>query len=265
MIYDSICKEIEKYLGNDKFVIKYANNLDTNWEMILPNEQEKTCYGVLKVDSGITTQVSDRTIRVEQLSLIVAIPAKRDIFNESIVNLKSMLNGLNNAIVYDTDESAMLLFGEYQDAEQQLINGCYWWISRVVFSGNFYDSLYISTDSEVKINDTKLNGIIDISYTREFVLDSFNQVNNPVPKNKVNSIKKSMMVNAVCLKSDTLVSTLIDNEDNVVVYSISYDNGIKTRTFNALLSTIHDQVVTGDVVKLSLTFVSTNDTVTTSS
>ena len=136
-IVEKITKELNKYLG-DGFVLSYANNLDMDWEKIVPKAQEKTAYGVLKVDSGTTTQLADQTITVEQLTLKVAIPGKREIFDEDVANLRSMKQGLNNYVVFDDDVNALLLFGEYQDSQQQLVNGNYWWIASVVFSANFH-------------------------------------------------------------------------------------------------------------------------------
>ena len=62
MIYEEIVKTINNYLG-ENFIIKYANNLDVDWKSILPEVQEKTAYGVLKVDSGTTTQLADTIVR----------------------------------------------------------------------------------------------------------------------------------------------------------------------------------------------------------
>ena len=95
MIYNLITETINDYLGGD-YVLEYANNHDVNWNTILPESQDKIKYGVLRVDSGTTQQIGGNTIRTEQLRLIVAIPEDREIFNAAVVNLRTMLNGLNN-------------------------------------------------------------------------------------------------------------------------------------------------------------------------
>ena len=257
MIYEKITKELNKYLG-EGFVLKYANNLDMDWDKVLPKVQEKTAYGILKVDSGTTTQLADQTITVEQLTLTVAIPGKpREIFDEDVANLRSMKQGLNNYVVFDDEINALLLFGEYQDSQQQLVNGNYWWIASVVFTANYYNSMYLAADANIMIGTAELKGLFKIDYTREFVIDPLVKLNYAEASNKVNNIKKTLMVSGVCLKSDTLVSSLFEDEDLIKTYSVTFNDGIKTRTLNALLPLINEQLIMGDVIKITLTFLET--------
>ena len=253
MIYEEIVKTINNYLG-ENFIIKYANNLDVDWKSILPEVQEKIAYGVLKVDSGTTTQLADTTVRTEQLTLQVAIPAEREIFNKDVVALRGMLKGLNDEVVYSDDEDAKLLFGEYQDANQQLLNSNYWWIASVVFTANFYSALYLSSDIQIQVNNVKLQGLFKSTYTREFVMDSLVQLNTGLPNDQVNCIKKSLSIDGVCMKSDTLIQTLFSEEDTIKNYAVQYNNGIVTRNFNAILALINEQAIMGDVIKITLTF-----------
>lgn len=254
MIYEKIAKKLNDFLG-ETFSISYANNLDYEWDKILPNLVETTAYGVLKVDSGRTLQVGGQQVRSEQMTLSVAIPATREIFDTDVATLRTMITSLNNEIVYDDDISAMLLFGEYQDANQILVNGNFWWIASVIFSGNFYENLYVSSDISVKVNNTEVKGIISANYSREFVVDSLVMLNSLVPANKVNNKKKTLKLDCICLKNDTLISNLMDNEDSIITYSITYDNGIIARSFSALLGVVNEFAVMGDVIKVTLIFV----------
>ena len=256
MIYEKITKELNDYLGDD-FILSYANNLDMDWKSILPNLQDKTAYGVLKVDSGTTTQLADQQVRLEQLTLYVAMPARRDIFDKDVANLRSMINAMNKYVVADDEANAMLLFGEYQDSQKQRVNGTDWWIASVVFVANFYTSMYLAADATITIGTSELKGLFKIDYTREFVIDPMVSTNNAMPKNKVNSIRKTLMLSGVCLKTDTVISTLFSEEDTIKTYSVSYNDGIQSRSLTALLALINEQLIMGDVIKVALTFVET--------
>lgn len=254
MIYEKIATTLNNYLG-EEFLINYANNHDTEWDKILPDVVEETAYGVLRVDSGRTLQVGGMPVKSEQLTLSVAIPAANNIFSRDVGKLRTMITGLNNEIVYDDDVSAMLLFGEYQDANQIIVNGNYWWIASVIFTSNFYENLYVSSDVVVKVNNTAIQGIISVNYSREFVMDSMVMLNDLIPANKVNNKKKTLNIQCVCLKSDTLIQTLFSNEDSITSYTIIYNDGIVNRSFSALLGVINEQAIMGDIIKVNLIFV----------
>lgn len=255
MIYETITKEINNFLGDD-FALSYANNHDYNFKEILPEFQEKMSYGVIRVDSGTTTQLGDQPIRTEQLRLIVATPENREVFNKAISNLITLLSGMNQVVVNDDEDNmeAYLLFGERQDSQAQVINGTRWWISEVIFTASIYNACVISSDTEIKIDTVKLNGLMRANYSREFVIEQVVKNNNPVPVNLVNNIKKQLQINLVALKNDTLINTLLTEEDTIKTYALSYYDGIITRTFNALLAVLAEETVLGDVIKLTLTF-----------
>lgn len=269
MIYDNITEVVNQYLGDD-FVLKYDNNHDLDWTMIVPNIQEKISYGVLSVDSGSTQQVSSQPIRVEQLRLVVAIPEDRAIFNAAINKLKAMLKDLNNTIVSDTESSAkcMLLFGEYQDSASYTVNGVRWWVSNVVFSATFYESFALAQDIEISVQTgtdlqsqpvfTTLTGILSANYLCEKAIDQSVANNNMIPYNFVNSIKRNLIVNLVCLKTDTLIQSFMTNEANITTYTIKYNNQIVTRTMNCILANLNENNVIGDVIKVQLTFLQTS-------
>ena len=265
MIYDVITEEINAYLG-DTYILKYANNHDFKWDDILPEVQDEMKYGVLRVDSGATTQAGGQSIRVEQLRLIVAIPEEKNVFNEAVSNLKSMLTGLNTDTVQDTDASttAQLFFGDYHDANCQIINGARWWVSEVTFVANFFDGVYDSNNVEVNIGTTTtptsdmklLKGIMSVNYLNNRTFDSFVFANSSIQKNQCNAIQHQITFNILYIKDDTLHSSLLTDEDTIKKYIIEYKNGLKTRTLtNMVLASINENVVIGDVVKATLTFV----------
>ena len=256
MIYDKITQTINDFLGDD-FILSYANNHDFDFNSVVPEKQEEISYGITRVDSGTTTQLGDQPIRTEQMRIIVATPEKRDVFNKAVNNLRTLLTGLNQFVVQDaeTNEEAYLLFGEYNDAQAQVINGVRWWISEVIFSANIYNAFAISTDTQISIGGNELKGLMRCNYTREFVIEPIVKNNNPVPQNLVNNIKKTLTINVIALKNDTLISNLMTNEDSITDYALVYNNGIYSRSFSALLAVLNEEVVMGDVIKLTLTFI----------
>ena len=268
MIYELIAKQIENYLGGD-YLVSYANNHDTNWNEILPDAQDEMKHCVLRVDSGSTTQVGGQTVRTEQLRLIVAIPEQRDIFNKAVTNLRSMLNALNNTTITDSEENitALLYFGEYHDAQSQTVNGNIWWIAEVVFIANFYDGVYDSNDTKIEIqmpitsnNVTtntyiQLGGIINIKFLIQKTFDNNVYNGSAVAHPTINSISMTLQVDLVYLKNNDLINYLLTNEETLdLMLPIKYYNGIKTRSFNADISSIAETTITGDILKATITF-----------
>lgn len=269
MIYDLIANLINNYLGDGDYIIKYANNHDIDWKKILPDAQNELKYGVLRVDSGTTQQMGGRTIRTEQLRLIVAIPEKRDIFNDAVAHLRNMLDGLNNTTVEDSQEdiTALLMFGEYHDANCQTINGNKWWVSEVTFIANFYDGVYDSNDTKIEIempitidgtttnSYVELGGVISSNYAMQKQYDPNVFNGNPNNKPSVNNISKSLQATLIYLKNNALISYLLDNEENIdLTLNIKYTNGLKTRTMVCDIASITENVVTGDILKATIVF-----------
>lgn len=261
MIYEKIKEYLNDYLGGD-YLLSYANNHDTDWDNILKDAEPKIKYGVLRVDSGTTTQISNETIKVEQLRLIVAIPEAREVFNQAVSNLRTMLQALNDTSVIDAEEQviAKLYFGEYQDAQSQTISGNRWWIANVTFLANFFNSVVESSDLSITIGGTALKGIISANYLCEKTLDGEVFNGSPVQHNSVNGIRKQLQVNVIYLKNDTMYHNesetgLLDKEEDLTTtYEIVYNNGIKTRTNTMILASVNENVVVGDILKAVLTF-----------
>ena len=273
MIYDLIATLINNYLGEGGYIVKYANNHDIDWAKILPKAQNEIKYGVLRVDSGTTQQVGSRSIRTEQLRLIVAIPEERTIFNEAVANLRSMLVGLNNTTISDPSEDkvANIFFGEYHDATSQIVNGNKWWVSEVTFVANFYDGVYDFNNTKVEIkipvevtedNVTstiqafvEMAGIISKSYTMQKQFDQNVYNGNPLSRPSVNSVAKSLQIDLVYLKNNDLINYLLEVEEEInQTLEIKYTNGIKTRTFNCEIASITETTITGDILKATIVF-----------
>ena len=273
MIYNLITTLINNYLGDGDYLINYANNHDVDWKSILPTAQNEIKYGVLRVDSGTTQQIGGRTIRTEQLRLIVAIPEDREIFNGAVTNLRSMLDGLNNTTLNDPSEdiTANLFFGEYHDATSQIVNGNRWWIAEVTFAANFFDGVYDfnNTKIEIKIpvevteNEetttimafVEMAGIISKSYTMQKQYDQNVFNGNPLNRPSTNSISRSLQIDLVYIKNNVLINYLLEVEEEInQTLEIKYTNGIKTRIFNCEIASLTETTITGDVLKATIVF-----------
>lgn len=262
MIYELIAKAIENYLGAGDYFVSYANNHDVNWTSILPKEENQIKHCVLRVDSGTTTQIGGRTIRTEQLRLMCAIPEDREIFDEAVTNLRSMLNGLNDTTIEDEDdnETALLTFGEYHDAQSQTVNGNVWWISEVVFIANFYDGVHDYNDVSVSILTTtsswvKLGGVMSAKYQLQKTFDANVYNGNIMSKQTINSMQKILQIDLVYLKSNDLITSILNDEETQVDYQIVYNNGVKSRQGHYWLSSITETTITGDILKATITFI----------
>lgn len=268
MIYNLIAEQLNNFLGGD-FVISYSNNHDFKWEEVLKEAQDKIKYGVLRVDSGTTQQVGGQQVRTEQMRLSVAIPEERDVFNDAVGRLRGLIYGMNNFACNDAVDNitAILYFGEYQDAHSVVVNGQKWWIANVVFIANFYDGVIDSNDVSITFGTgtsaKELKGIMQATFTLEKTVDGYVYNNsNGIQRNSVNGIQKTLTANIIYLKNDILIhdgtnhTGLLDNEDSLTTtYTIVYNNGIKSRTLSdMMLTSVNELVVTGDILKATLVF-----------
>lgn len=257
MIYQTITDEFQNYLGSD-YDIRYANNHDLDWENILPENQDEIKFGILQVDSGTTSQVGGQVIRIEQMRLKVAIPESREVFTEAVANLRTMMEALNNSTSIDSEENitARLYFSEYHDATSSIINGSRWWVAEVTFIANFYNSIIESNDVSVTIGGQTVNGLINARFVNEKTFDpNVFSNSNGIVKASVNGIKKTLQLDVVYIKSDALITSLLNNEDSLTAtWSIVYNNAIKSRTLTMTLASITENVIIGDVLKAQITF-----------
>lgn len=262
MIYDIITQTLNNYLGDD-YILTYAHNYDTNWDKILTEKQEEIKFGVLQTDSGNTTQVSDAVIRTEQLRLVIQIPITTKIFNEAINKIKEMMTDLNGRQCLDTETNttAVLFFGENQDAGSHIINGQRWWQWNILCSATFYNGFVLANDISVQVyyNSTwyDLTGIITCNYLNDNKMDNVVVNNNTIPIIYPNSTSRNLTITAICLTNDTLIQALMTNEAYGIKYQIKYNNSIITRTFYAYLAQINENATMGDILKLQITFVQT--------
>lgn len=267
MIYNQIVNAIQNFLGGD-YYLEYANNHDIDWAKMLPEAQEETKFGVLRVDSGTTTQVGGQAIRTEQLRLIVAIPEDREIFNQAVVNLRSMLTGLNQQQITDSEENvtALLTFGEYHDASCQTVNSNRWWISEVTFIANFYNSVsdfqnvYVSLETAVTVNGvtsnvySRIDGVINVKYGKVKNYDPNIYVANPSIVPSLNSVQETIQIDLVYISSYTLLDSIISETNNEATYNLKYTNNKFSRYLTCYLTSISESTITGDILRATMTF-----------
>ena len=259
MIYNQIVNAIENYLGGD-YMLEYANNHDIDWAKMLPEAQEETKFGVLRVDSGTTTQVGGQAIRTEQLRLIVAIPENRQIFNEAVANLRSMLTALNQQLITDSEEnvSALLTFGEYHDASCTTVNSNRWWISEVTFIANFYNAVSDFQNTYVSLEQNneykKIEGVINVKYGKVKNYDPNIYVANPSIEPSLNSVQETIQIDLVYLSNDTLMDSIISETNNEATYNLKYTNNKFSRYLTCYLTSISESTITGDILRATMTF-----------
>lgn len=267
MIYDLIADTINNFLGGD-FDIRYSNNHDVDWEEVLKEVKDEMKYGVVRVDNGTTTQVGGQQVRVEQVRLTVAIPEERTIFTDAVNRLRGIISGLNRYAVQDAEDSitAILYFGDYQDASKSVVNGNVWWLANVVFVANFYDGVIDSNDTSITFGTgtsaKELNGLMHANYLLEKTVDGYVYNGSATQRNSINGIRKTITATIVYLKNDTLIhdadnhNGLLDKEESLsTTYTITYNNGIITRTLSdMILTSVNEDVLTGDILKAILTF-----------
>lgn len=253
MIYEIIKNVFQNALGT-KFILDYNNNLETDWKEILHEDDFIHC--VMRVDSGRTTYVSDKTIKTDILHISFAIPYDKEVFDEAIGKIELIRDSLNDTTVATGENSFAKILMQYRtEGREERVNGVDWVMTDLYFEVQEYVSIFTSDDREVKINGDVLGGILNTTYDYNKQLDSYVKGVNVGATNRINSCQKQLLIDVVPSADNTVLKNLHDHEEENITYTIAYKDGYRTRTFTAILVRIQENVITGDIIKNQISFV----------
>jgi len=254
--YDEITKAFQRALGN-RFILDYNNNLDENWKDNLHEDEFVHC--VLRLDSGRTQYIGDTTLKIETMHIEFAIPKVKDIFEEAIGKIEEVRTVLNNNLIQiGESDFCKILMQQRTDGIIERVNAVDWIFTDLYFETQEFHSLFTSDDRKIKIDNVELKGILRAVYDLNKSVDSYCKGSNTQATNKINSIQKQLTIDLVPSDDNTALATIHNEEDLDKTYSITYIDGYKTRTFNALMVHLTEESLTGDIIKNQITFVKTN-------
>lgn len=254
LIYELIANRFQTALGGD-FLLDYNTNIDENWYDNLKEDELTHC--VLRLDSGETQYIGDLTLKVETMHISFAVPnVPKESWKKAVEKIEEVRATLNNTLV-QTGENAFckILMLQRTDGQLDRINGVDWILTDLYFQVQEFHSLYTSDDREIQIGGVKLIGIIHSIYDYNKSLDSYVKGSNVGATNRVNSAQRTLTIDLVPSDDNSTLKTIHENEETNTTYSVTYKNGYTTRTFNALMVHLTEDVITGDIIKNQITFV----------
>lgn len=279
LLYDKIIEVLQELLPAN-FMLSYNNNLDTNWAEILPEVEDETIHGVLRVDSGSNDYVGTQTIKTENMRITFVIPNKVDVFKQAIEDIESLKDTFNDYNItvstrtedHDNNQStpaieiptiARILVDGRSSGAIERINGIDWVLTDLYFQTQIFEDL-LTSDSytiEIKVNDTYKEldvPIADVVYDYASNMEAKILGVGQVPTNMGTGNQKQLIITVIPQPNKLVYKAIIQKEDDAdYKWSIKYNNGIITRTFDAKLVGINEHVPTGGTYGVTLKFLRT--------
>lgn len=279
LLYDKIIEVLQELLPAN-FMLSYNNNLDTNWAEILPEVEDETIHGVLRVDSGSNDYVGTQTIKTENMRITFVIPNKVDVFKQAIEDIESLKDTFNDYSItvstrtedHDNNQStpaveiptiARILVDGRSSGAIERINGIDWVLTDLYFQTQIFEDL-LTSDSytiEIKVNNTYKEldvPIADVVYDYASNMEAKILGVGQVPTNIGTGNQKQLIITVIPQPNKLVYKAIIQKEDDAdYKWSIKYNNGIITRTFDAKLVGINEHVPTGGTYGVTLKFLRT--------
>jgi hypothetical protein len=249
--YEYLANEFQEALG-DNYNLVYNNDESIKWDKIL---LENMISGVMHVNSGGYDKVNGYAVSTQQVSLQFMIPTIPEIFSVAIQQLEDTFKAFHNRLYEFNNEVIKVLFNYMGDASKVLVNGTDYATVYIYLNLFSIENALMSNETNINIDGKKLNGIFHVTYSNNHTADSIVKGNvSLVQLNNVNAIQQSLSIDLVALKGDELIIDLMANVNKNVLYDISYDNGLVTRTFKAYIVNLIEDGTFNDTLKLKVVF-----------
>lgn len=249
--YEYLADIFQDKLG-DNFNLVYNNDESIEWENILIDNM---ISGVMHVNSGGYDKVNGYAVSTQQVGIQFMIPTTPEIFSVAIQQIEDTFKALHNQNYEFNNEIIKVLFNYMSDANRVLVNGIDYATIYIYLNLFSVESALMASETTVKINGTKLNGVFQVNYSNNHTADSIVKGNvDLIQRNNVNAIQQSLSIDLVVLKGDVLIVDLMTNANTNKIYNLEYYNGLITRTFKAYIVNLIEDGVFNDTLKLKIVF-----------
>ena len=249
--YEFLADQFSQGLGYE-YDIKYYENSQPKWENIL---LENMIHGNLLVVSGNSIKLGGSLVDNKQLAISFILPIDKEIFSKATQTIDDFFNSQIGSI-YEFNGDLITVTSYYRtDASKSTVNGTDYALVNIYCSVIFYDDAVLSYESEVKINDKVLTGVINVVYSNQHSTDGavFGLV-SPEQKNYLNGIGVSITIDLNLRRNDQLHLDIMQNVDVDKVYSIEWFNGFITRKYDMQVLKLDELSQSGDVIKAQIVF-----------
>ncbi len=254
---DAITAIINAYLNVNEnlFTIAFKNNKEQfNKENLTFKD---TVQGVLQIKAVSLSASNDGTeLKDFSISMLVPLNDNNDKYNEAI---NTLIKNVNNQ-QFEVGDSINVTFIDMQiiDANKlaKPLNGVEYELvivnGRAVTSKQYLQAI----DQYINIDNTKLEGAINISYTSLKTSDSkVYGLDSLIQKNEINGIQIAIDIDLQIYKNDELHRKLLQEAESKKIYTVEYFNGLFSKSYNMMLLQATITGITGDTVKGRLSFV----------
>lgn len=245
----------------------YLNANENLFNIVFKNNNEKFnkenlvfkeyVQGVLQIKAVSLSANNDGTeVKDFSINIMVPLDENNNKYNDAI---NTLIKNVNNQ-QFEVDSTANVNFMDMQivDANKlpKPINGVEYEL--IIVSGRAITSRqYLqATEQYINIDNTKLNGVIDINYTSLKTTDpDVFGLKSPIQKNTINGIQIAIDVDLQIYKNDDLHLKLYEEAEEKKEYQIEFFNGLFSKTYVMILLQATIVGITGDSVKGRLSFV----------
>lgn len=249
--YELLVEEFNNKLG-DNYNIVYNSDDSINWEDIL---LDNMIYGVMHVSSGSFDKMNGISISNQQLSINLIIPSSPEIFSQAMQNVEDTFKSLHNVVLGYENELLRLMYNYISDATKTRINGVDYASVFVYLNLFTHENAVMGNSVNIKIDGVDLSGVIKATFTNTHTTDGIVKgFSSPIQTNRLNGIQKTLIIDCVMVDKDACLLKLLNEEDADKTYTISYYNGVKTRTNNMYLIQLTESLITTDTGKIQLIF-----------
>ena len=247
--YEYLANIFQEKLG-ETFNLVFNNDESIDWENIIIEDMTN---GVMHVTGGGYDQINGYSVATQQLSIQFMIPTKLEIFSSAIQQIEDTFKGLHNHTFEFNGEIINVLFNYMSDANKVLVNGTDYASIYIYLNLFNVKNALMSNETSVMIDNQTLKGVFHTTYSNSHTADGMVKGNESlVQVNSVNSIQQALSVDLVVIKGDNLIIDLMQNVNTNKIYSISYDNGLITRTFNGYVVSLIEDGTFNDTLKVKV-------------
>ena len=247
--YEYLANMFQEQLG-ETFNLVFNNDESIDWENIII---EDMINGVMHVTGGGYDQINGYSVATQQLSIQFMIPTKVEIFSSAMQQIEDTFKGFHAHTLEFNEEIINVFFNYISDANKVLVNGTDYASIYIYLNLFNVKNALMSNETSVMIDNQTLKGVFHTTYSNSHTADGMVKGNESlVQVNSVNSIQQALSVDLVVIKGDNLIIDLMQNVNTNKIYSISYDNGLITRTFNGYVVSLSEDGTFNDTLKVKV-------------
>lgn len=244
--YEYLVSKFLEELG-ENFNLVYNNDETIEWDKILI---DNLISGVMHVNSGGYDRINGYSVSTQQLSIQFMIPTLPEVFGKAVQKIEDTFKTLHNQMFEFDNEIIKVLYNYISDANRVLVNGTDYATIYVYLNLFNIQNALMSNDTIITLDGQNLNGIFHATYSNNHTADSMVKgASTLVQVNNVNGIQQALSVDLVVLKGDDLIVDIMANANLNKIYSVSYNNGLVTRTFKGYIVGLTEDGTFNDTLK----------------